>query len=299
MRMSAEALLQHLEWTVIRRLDGLLQGDHRTLFRGSGLELADLREYQAHDDVRHIDWNVTARMQTPFVREHQEDREISAWFLLDLSGSMEFGSADVSKRDVMLRFVGVMATLLMKRGNRIGALVLNPAEPEGFKFIPARMHRRHLLHVLHVLETSPVTQQSHQTRLTDWLRKANGLLKRRSSVFVVSDFMGDFNWANELNAMGQRHETVAVRLFDPAEINLPNAGLVLLKDSETSEQLLLDTTNQSFRTRYAQTVEKREQQLAESFAHAGVDALELSTDEDLASALIRFSELRKRRVWRA
>jgi len=297
--MSAEALLQHLEWTVIRRLDGLLQGDHRTLFRGSGLELADLREYQAHDDVRHIDWNVTARMQTPFVREHQEDREISAWFLLDLSGSMDFGSADVSKRDVMLRFVGVMAKLLMKRGNRIGALVLNPAEPEGFKYIPARMHRRHLLHVLHVLETSPITQQSHQTRLTDWLRKANGLLKRRSSVFVVSDFMGDFNWANELNALGQRHETVAVRLFDPAEINLPNAGLVLLKDSETSEQLLLDTTNQSFRTRYAQTVEKREQQLADSFAHAGVDALELSTDEDLASALIRFSELRKRRVWRA
>jgi uncharacterized protein (DUF58 family) len=192
-----------------------------------------------------------------------------------------------------------MAKLLMKRGNRIGALVLNPAEPDGFKYIPARMHRRHLLHVLHVLQTSPVSRQSHQTRLTDWLRKANGLLKRRSSVFVVSDFMGAFNWATELSAMGQRHETVAVRLFDPAEINLPNAGLVLLQDSETSEQLLLDTANQKFRTRYAQTVEKREQQLAESFAHAGVDALELSTDEDLASALIRFSELRKRRVWRA
>jgi uncharacterized protein (DUF58 family) len=297
--MSAEALLQHLEWTVIRRLDGLLQGDHRTLFRGSGLELADLREYQAQDDVRHIDWNVTARMQTPFVREHQEDREINAWFLLDLSGSMDFGSTDVSKRDVMLRFVAVMAKLLMKRGNRIGAFVLNPAEPEGFKYIPARMHRRHLLHLLHVLETSPVSQQSHQTRLTDWLRKANGLLKKRSSVFVVSDFMGAFNWAAELSALGQRHETVAVRLFDPAEINLPNAGLVLLQDSETSEQLLLDTANESFRTRYAQTVEQREQQLAESFAHAGVDALELSTDEDLASALIRFSELRKRRVWRA
>ena len=297
--MSAEALLQHLEWTVIRRLDGLLLGDHRTLFRGSGLELADLREYQAQDDVRHIDWNVTARMQTPFVREHQEDREINAWFLLDLSGSMNFGSAEVSKRDVMLRFVAVMAKLLMKRGNRIGALVLNPAEPEGFKYISARMHRRHLLHLLHVLQTSPVAQQSHQTRLTDWFRKANGVLKRRSSVFVVSDFMGTFNWAPELNALGQRHETVAVRLFDPAETDLPNAGLVLLEDAETAEQLLLDTTNKSFRTRYAEMVEKREQQLAESFAHAGVDALELSTDDDLASALIRFSELRKRRVWRA
>ena len=297
--MSAEALLQHLEWTVIRRLDGLLQGNHRTLFRGSGLDLADLREYQAQDDVRHIDWNVTARMQTPFVREHQEDREINAWFLLDLSGSMDFGSTNVSKRDVMLSFVSVMAKLLMKRGNRIGALVLNPAEPEGFKYIPARMHRRHLLHLLHVLETSPVSYQPHQTRLTDWLRKANDLFKRRSSVFVVSDFMGAFNWTTELSAMGQRHETVAVRLFDPAEVSLPIADLVLLQDSETSEQLLLDTANQRFRTLYAQTVEKREQQLADSFAHAGVDALELSTDEDLASALIRFSELRKRRAWRA
>lgn len=297
--MSAEALLQQLEWTVIRRLDGLLQGDYRTLFRGSGLELADLREYQAHDDVRHIDWNVTARMRTPFVREHQEDREITAWFLLDLSGSMDFGSTGLSKREAMLRYVGVMAKLLMKRGNRIGAFILNPAEPEGFKFIPARMHRRHLLHLLHSIETATVTQQTHQTRLTDWLRKANGLLKRRSSVFVVSDFMGEFNWTTELSALSERHETVAVRLLDHAEIDLPNVGLVLLQDPETAEQLLLDTANDKFRARYAQTVEKREAQLATAFAHAGVDALELSTDDDLASALMRFSELRKRRVWRA
>lgn len=297
--MSAEALLQQLEWTVLRRLDGLLQGDHKTLFRGSGLEMADLREYQAHDDVRHIDWNVTARMQTPFVREHQEDREISAWFLLDLSGSMDFGSAKLSKRQVMMNFVGVMAKLLMKRGNRIGALVLNPAEADGFKYIPARMGRRHLLHLLHVLETSPNSQQAHQTNLNEWLARANGLLKRRSSVFVVSDFMGAYNWASALSALGRRHDTVAARLFDPAEMTLPNAGLMLLQDSETSEQLLLDTANAKFRNRYAQLVEEREQQLGTCFAQAGVDALELSTQEDLANALMRFSELRKRRVWRA
>ena len=297
--MSAEALLQQLEWTVLRRLDGLLQGDHKTLFRGSGLELADLREYQAHDDVRHIDWNVTARMQTPFVREHQEDREISAWFLLDVSGSMDFGSANQTKRQVMMNFVGVMAKLLMKRGNRIGALILNPAEPDGFKHIPAHMGRRHLLHVLHVLETSPQTQQTHQTPLNEWLSRANGLLKRRSSVFVVSDFMGNFNWSSELSAMGRRHDTVAARLFDPVEMNLPNAGLMLLQDSETAQQLLLDTANAKFRNRYAQLVEEREQQLATCFAQAGVDALELSTRDDLASALLQFSELRKRRIWRA
>ena len=297
--MSAEALLQQLEWTVLRRLDGLLQGDHKTLFRGSGVDLADLREYQAHDDVRHIDWNVTARMQSPYVREHQEDREISAWFLLDLSGSMDFGSGNISKRQMMMQFVGVMAKLLMKRGNRIGALLLNPAETDGFQCIPPRMGRRHLLHLLHVLETSPNIQITHQTNLNEWLARANGLIKRRSSVFVVSDFMGQFNWASELSALGRRHDTVATRLFDPAEMNLPKAGLMLLQDSETSEQLLLDTANTKFRHRYAQLVEEREMQLATCFAQAGVDALELSTNEDMANALMRFSELRKRRVWRA
>ena len=297
--MSAEALLQQLEWTVLRRLDGLLQGDHKTLFRGAGLELADLREYQTHDDVRHIDWNVTARMQAPYVREHQEDREISAWFLLDLTGSMDFASTSQSKRDLMLSFVAIMAKLLMQRGNRIGALILSPTEAAGFKYIPARMGRRHLLHVLHTAQTTAVSKAPHQTDLNQWLARANGLLKRRSCVFVVSDFMGEFNWAQQMSHLGRRHDTVAARLYDPVEMQLPNAGLMTLQDSESSEQLLLDTANPKFRKRYAQLVEEREMQLQTTFSQSGVDALELSTNEDIASALLRFSELRKRRLWRA
>ena len=297
--MSAEALLQQLEWTVLRRLDGLLQGDHKTLFRGAGLELADLREYQTHDDVRHIDWNVTARMQTPYVREHQEDREISAWFLLDLTGSMDFASAAQSKRDLMLSFVAIMAKLLMQRGNRIGALILSPTEAAGFKYIPARMGRRHLLHVLHTAQTTGASKSPHQTDLNQWLARANGLLKRRSCVFVVSDFMGEFNWAQQMSHLGRRHDTVAARLYDPVEMQLPNAGLMTLQDSESSEQLLLDTANPKFRNRYAQLVEEREMQLQTTFSQSGVDALELSTNEDIAAALLRFSELRKRRLWRA
>ena len=297
--MSAEALLQQLEWTVLRRLDGLLQGDHKTLFRGAGLELADLREYQTHDDVRHIDWNVTARMQSPYVREHQEDREISAWFLLDLTGSMDFASTSQSKRDLMLSFVAIMAKLLMQRGNRIGALILSPTEAAGFKYIPARMGRRHLLHVLHTAQTTGVTKAPHQTDLNQWLARANGLLKRRSCVFVVSDFMGEFNWAQQMSHLGRRHDTVAARLYDPVEMQLPNAGLLTLQDSESSEQLLLDTANPKFRKRYAQLVEEREMQLQTTFSQSGVDALELSTNEDIAAALLRFSELRKRRLWRA
>ena len=294
--MSAEALLQQLEWTVLRRLDGLLQGDHKTLFRGAGLELADLREYQTHDDVRHIDWNVTARMQSPYVREHQEDREISAWFLLDLTGSMDFASTSQSKRDLMLSFVAIMAKLLMQRGNRIGALILSPTEAAGFKYIPARMGRRHLLHVLHTAQTTGVSKAPHQTDLNQWLARANGLLKRRSCVFVVSDFMGEFNWAQQMSHLGRRHDTVAARLYDPVEMQLPNAGLMTLQDSESSEQLLLDTANPKFRKRYAQLVEEREMQLQTTFSQSGVDALELSTNEDIAAALLRFSELRKRRL---
>ena len=297
--MSAEALLQQLEWTVLRRLDGLLQGDHKTLFRGAGLELADLREYQTHDDVRHIDWNVTARMQSPYVREHQEDREISAWFLLDLTGSMDFASTSQSKRDLMLSFVAIMAKLLMQRGNRIGALILSPTEAAGFKYIPARMGRRHLLHVLHTAQTTGVSKAPHQTDLNQWLARANGLLKRRSCVFVVSDFMGEFNWAQQMSHLGRRHDTVAARLYDPVEMQLPNVGLMTLQDSESSEQLLLDTANPKFIKRYAQLVEEREMQLQTTFSQSGVDALELSTNEDIAAALLRFSELRKRRLWRA
>jgi uncharacterized protein (DUF58 family) len=238
-------------------------------------------------------------MQTPYVREHQEDREISAWFLLDLTGSMDFASAAQSKRDLMLSFVAIMAKLLMQRGNRIGALILSPTESAGFKYIPARMGRRHLLHVLHTAQTTGVSKAPHQTDLNQWLARANGLLKRRSCVFVVSDFMGEFNWAQQMSHLGRRHDTVAARLYDPVEMQLPNAGLMTLQDSESSEQLLLDTANPKFRKRYAQLVEEREMQLQTTFSQSGVDALELSTNEDIAAALLRFSELRKRRLWRA
>src|SRR5438445_13693062 len=119
---NPEQVLRRLEWTVIRRLDGLLHGDYRTLFRGFGLDLADLREYQYHDDVRYIDWNVTARLQTPYVREYNEDREVTAWFLLDLSPSVDFGSQDIKKRAVSTELVAVLARLLSRHGNRVGAM---------------------------------------------------------------------------------------------------------------------------------------------------------------------------------
>lgn len=296
---GAERVLRRLEWTVIRRLDGLLQGDYRTLMRGTGLDLADLREYQHHDDVRHIDWNVTARLQTPYVRVFTEDREMAAWFVLDLSRSVDFGSGQKAKREISAGFVGVVARLLTGHGNRVGALVYgNDVEA----VIPPRTGRRHVLQLLHVMERRAQSKMSGQptqvgmTRLADLLKSAAMLIQRRSTIFVVSDFLSEPGWERPLAQLAQRHEVVAVRIFDPLELQLPDLGLVPLRDAETGEQLWVDTHDAGFRKRFARIAAEREDILRAALAKVGVDALELSTEDDLVEAIVRFADMRKRRV---
>jgi len=295
---GADRALRRLEWTVIRRLDGLLQGDYRTLMRGTGLDLADLREYQHNDDVRHIDWNVTARLQTPHVRVFTEDREMSAWFVLDLSRSVDFGSGKRAKREISAGFVGVLARLLTRHGNRVGALVYG-TDLEAV--IPPRSGRRHVLHLLHAMERradkiEAAPTQKGMTRLADLLKSAGTLMTRRSTVFVVSDFLSEPGWERPLGQLVQRHEVIAVRLFDPLELDLPDLGLVPLRDAETGEQLWVDTHDAGFRKRFARLAAEREATLRASLARAGVDALELSTSDDLVEAIVRFADMRKRRT---
>ncbi len=293
---GAEHVLRRLEWTVIRRLDGLLQGDYRTLLRGAGLDLADLREYQHHDDVRHIDWNVTARLQVPHVRVFTEDREMAAWFLVDLSPSVDFGSGEQRKRNVSAEFVAVLARLLTRHGNRVGALLYGAGVDT---MIPTRGGRRHVLHLLHSITARPAPTESGTTRLKDLLESAAGLVRRRSTVFVVSDFISEPGWEKPLALLAQRHEVVAVRVLDPLELDLPDLGLLTIRDSETGEQVLVDTHDAGFRKRFARIAAQREAELRQGFVRAGVDALELSTDGDLVDAIVRFAELRKRRVRRS
>jgi uncharacterized protein (DUF58 family) len=288
---SAENILRRLEWTVIRRLDGLLHGDYQTLFRGFGLDLADLREYQYHDDVRYIDWNVSARLQTPYVRVYNEDREVTAWFLLDLSPSVDFG-AQVKKNAVSTEFVTVLARLLTRHGNRVGALFYGDSVDT---VIPARSGRRHALHVLHKMLSRPERSGAAVTNLRDFLQTAFRVMQRRSLVFVVSDFISAPGWAEPLAHLARRHEIVAVRLYDPLEMELPDLGLVVMRDAETGEQLFVDTHDRAFRKRFAVLAQRREQELRSAFRQAGVDALELSTRDDLVDAILRFADLRKRR----
>lgn len=306
LKRDPEALLRRLEWTVIRRLDGLLHGDYRTLFRGFGLDLADLREYQFNDDVRRIDWNVTARMQTPYVREYHEDREVSAWFLVDLSGSIGFGSGAQTKHMLTVDFVAVMARLLSGHGNAVGAMCYGQRVDQ---VIAARTGRRHVLHLLQQLETRgqslPASRQgagSPQSRSTgtatdlgELLRAATQLIKRRSLVFVVSDFISEPGWPSALAQLSQRHEVVAIRMHDPLESSLPDIGLITVEDAETGEQLFVDTADRAFRRRFEAIAATRENTLREALARAGVDALELSTEEDLADGVLRFADLRRQR----
>jgi len=289
---NPEQILRRLEWTVIRRLDGLLHGDYRTLFRGFGLDLADLREYQYHDDVRHIDWNVTARLGTPYVREYYEDRDVTAWFLLDLSPSLDFGSREMRKRGVSSDFVTVLARLLSRHGNRVGALFYGDRVDN---VIPAKSGRRHVLHILYTMLSRPQRSRSAATDLKVLLQTAFALMPRRSLVFVVSDFVSAPGWEEPLARLALRHEVVAVRLYDPLELELPDLGLVTIQDAETGEQVLVDTHDRRFRKRFAFIAEQREKALRSAFRQAGVDALELSTDDHLVDAILRFADLRKRR----
>ena len=289
-----EALLRRLEWTVLRRLDGVLQGSVRTLMRGGGLQLTDLREYQLHDDVRHIDWNVTARLQIPHVRVFTEDREMAAWFLLDLSPSVDFGSGPRLKRQVLAEFVAVLARLLTRHGNRVGALLYGGRVEQ---VIPARAGRRHVLHLLHAIghRPGPTPSEPVTTRLAELLRAAGHLVHRRSTLFVVSEFISAPGWEQPLAQLASRHEVVAVRLVDPLERELPDLGLMTLRDLESGEQLLVDTHDAGFRQRFAAAAARREHALRQALARAGVDTLELSTEGELGEAIVRFVELRRQR----
>ncbi len=289
---TTEHVLRRLEWTVIRRLDGLLQGDYRTLLRGAGLDLADLREYQHHDDVRHMDWNVTARTGTPHVRVFTEDREMAAWFLLDLSPSIDFGSGEQRKRQVSAEFVAVLARMLTRHGNRVGAMLYGSGVDT---VLPTRGGRLHVLNLLNIMRTRPAAVEAGPTRLNELLESAASLIKRRSTVFVVSDFITEPGWEKPLGHLAQRHEVVAVRLLDPMELQLPDLGLLTIRDAETGEQMLVDTHDAGFRKRFASIAAQREAELRQCLVRAGVDTLELSTDADLVESVVRFTDMRKRR----
>jgi uncharacterized protein (DUF58 family) len=289
---TPERVLLRLDWKVVRRLDGLLQGDYRTLFYGFGVDFADLREYQPEDDIRYIDWNVTARMDTPYVRQYSEDRELTAWFLLDLSPSVDFGTLQHQKRTMLVDFVGVLARLLTRHGNRVGAMMFNGGAQH---MVPARSGKIQVLRLINDMMNQPRLPRAPFTNLNLFLQQALNSIRRRSLIFVISDFISEPGWEKPLSLLNQRHEVLAIRLWDPREMEMPDIGVVMMEDAETGEQLYVDTHDKKFRRRFYEAALQREADLTESFKRAGVDALSLSTEEDLVRAIVRFAQQRKQR----
>ena len=288
---APERVLHRLDWQLLRRLDGILQGDYRSLFMGGGLDFAELREYQPPDDIRHIDWNVTARMDMPYVRQYMEDREITAWFLLDLSPSMAFGGLERRKESVVVDLVGVLARVLTRNGNRVGAILYD----NDVEFaIPPRGGRPQVLRLINDIQRQQSSPGGAMTNLAKLLESAYNSIKRRSLIFLVSDFICLPGWDRAMDRLNRKHDLLAVRLWDPREADLPDVGVVLVEDSETGAQLSVDTSDRGFRRRFHDAALRREAELAMTFKRAGVGELSLSTEEDLVLAILRFASLRGR-----
>jgi uncharacterized protein (DUF58 family) len=288
---TPERILHRLEWQVIRRLDGMLQGNYRTIFRGVGTDFRDLREYEPGDDVRHIDWNVTARMDTPFVRQYSEDRELTAWLLLDRSHSMGFGPIDRPKELVLCELATTVARILTRGGNRVGAILF---DNEVESVLTPRGGRNQVLSLTRNLLRPPASHGTI-TNLSALLDFALGAIRRRSLVVLMTDFITAPGWERPLLQLTERHEVIAIRLLDPREYELPDAGVIVVEDAETGEQLTVDSSDAEFRHRLREAGELRETELRAATLRAGVDIYEVSTEDDLLPALVRVIESRKRR----
>ena len=301
--LTPERLLRRLEWRVVRRLDGRLQGDYRSLFRGTGLDFTDLREYAPGDDLRHIDWNVTARMDTPYVREYVEDRELTAWLLLDHSASMGFGPVDRQKDLVLAELATTLAHVLTRGGNRVGIVLLGSDNTQVEQIIPPASGRIQVLRIAKALldrraasAVATSTRPSGTTTDLGVLLKAGaGLARRRALVIVVSDFISETGWERPLAHLAQRHEVVALQVSDPREHELPSAGMIYVEDAETGEQIFVDTDDPGFRARLRAAAEDRQAALDATVRGAGADLHQVRTDEDLVRSLVRMSALRRSR----
>ena len=293
MTTAPDRLLRRLEWRLSRRIDGRLVGAYRTVWHGTGIDFTDLRVYVAEDDVRHIDWNVTARLDEPFVRQYTEDRELTAWLVVDRSASMRFGTA-AGKESVATELAVSLGRLVTQSGNRIGAILYDNGSHQ---VIPPREGRDQILRITRELMRTPVSRgPGTTTDLAAMLRlAASTTARRRSLIFVMSDFIGEPNWDRPLARLTHRHEVVVIRVVDPAELELPDVGLILVQDAETGEQLLVDTSDPLLRSRLAAQVGAREKAVSEAMQRAGVDAHRITTDQDLLDTLVDMVRLSGRR----
>ena len=307
-----KALLQTLSWTVIRRLDGIFQGDHETLFHGTGMRMSDIREYQAGDDVRHLDWNVSARTGALHVRTFHEERELTAWFLIDTSDSLAFQSADLSKQQMVEQTVGTLAGLMVRHGDRIAAVLDDGRNNSPPRLLPPGSAQSHVVRLLEMLQLQANKSRAgarpsdrtdfdskkalnSSTRLTPMLERAIAVIRRRSLVILISDFWVAPGWERALRRLAHRHDVLCIQVTDPLEMQLPNVGMITVEDSESGEQALIDTGDPIIRRRYEEILRQRQAAIQENCALSRADFLQLSADQSLLRQLMAYLAFRKKR----
>ncbi|MEU7818548.1 DUF58 domain-containing protein [Pseudonocardia sp. NPDC049154] len=287
---NLEAALRTLELSVRGRLDGLLQGNHLGLLPGPGSDPAEARPYRAGDDVRRMDWAVTARTTEPHVRETIADRELETWVVVDLSPSLDFGTADCEKRDLAVAALAAVAHLTRGGGNRIGAIVSTGAETVR---IPARGGLAHTRSVVRRVAEVPRAGDGTRGDLTAALEQLRRPPRRRGLAVVISDFLGEPDWERSLRGLGARHDLLAVEVLDPRELDLPDVGTVVLADPETGRQREVETTP-LLRREYAAAASEHRDRVADALRRCGAAHLRLRTDSDWISDIVRFALARKR-----
>lgn len=285
-----EAALRALELTVRRRLDGLLQGNHLGLVPGPGSEPGDARVYQPGDDVRRMDWAVTARTTQPHVRETVADRELETWVVLDLSPSLDFGTAACEKRELAVAALAAITHLTRGGGNRIGALV---ATGERLVRVPARGGLAHARGLLRRVAQTPRAPEGTRGDLSAAIEQLRRPPRRRGLAVVISDFLGEPDWERPMRALGTRHDLVAVEVVDPRELDLPDVGTVVLADPETGRQREVVTTP-VLRREFAAAASAHRDQVAATLRRCGAAHLTLRTDSDWVADVVRFALTRKR-----
>jgi uncharacterized protein (DUF58 family) len=290
-----EDRLRQLEMAVTRKLDGLLQGDHLGLVPGGGTEPADGRLYAPGDDVRRMDWNLTARTGVPHVRTTIADRELETWLVIDGSASLDFGTAACEKRDLALAAAATFTFLTIRGGNRVAASIFGPQESPGSMVIPPRGGRSAALALLRRLEQRGRAPDGPSTTLAEALRRIRLTAKRRGLIVLITDLIDQSPWERELRALALRHEVVVVEVRDPRESSLPAVGLLMLVDPETGQRLEVQTSNPAVRARFADAAAARQAQNARQVKGTGAAHLVLSTDRDWLFDVVRFVAARRHR----
>ncbi len=267
-------------------VDGIISGNYNSIFKGQGIEFSEIREYRAGDDIRTIDWNVTARFNRPYIKEFIEERDLQVYFIIDISGSGSFGT-DISKKEKSLEITASLMFAALRNNDGVG-IFLTTDKIE--KFVPARKGRRHVLQLLNIITT--FTPNSTKTNLKKSLERVSKTIKRKSIVFVISDFIDHSDYLKPLKLLRRHHDVIALRIMDPREKEIPDVGMIELEDEETGEQILVDTSDEEFRNSYSRLIAENDLQFQNGMIKIRVGVIPLLTGQDYSTSLRKFFKRR-------